>query len=45
VQTVYDLEIENEHEYFANDILVSNCIDALRYAHEKTGKGWTVARY
>jgi hypothetical protein len=23
--------IEDEHEYFANGILVHNCIDALRY--------------
>lgn len=29
---VYDLYIENQHEYFANGVLVSNCIDALRYA-------------
>jgi intein/homing endonuclease len=28
---VYDLMIEDEHEYFANGILVHNCIDALRY--------------
>ena len=30
-QRVYDLEIENEHEYFANGILVHNCLDAFRY--------------
>jgi hypothetical protein len=28
---VYDLMIEDEHEYFANGILVHNCIDAIRY--------------
>ena len=28
---VYNMEVEGEHEYFANDILVSNCIDAARY--------------
>lgn len=28
---VYDLEVENEHEYFANGVLVHNC-DAMRYA-------------
>lgn len=28
---VYNLTVEDEHEYFANNILVSNC-DALRYA-------------
>lgn len=29
---VFDLTVEGRHEYFANGILVSNCIDALRYA-------------
>ena len=28
---VYDLTVEGEHEYFANGILVHNCIDAARY--------------
>lgn len=28
---VYNMEVEGEHEYFANNILVSNCIDAARY--------------
>jgi intein/homing endonuclease len=28
---VYDLEVEGEHEYFANNILVHNCSDALEY--------------
>jgi hypothetical protein len=28
---VYDLMIEDCHEYFANGILVHNCIDASRY--------------
>ncbi|MGM5483258.1 MAG: hypothetical protein ACQESF_07385 [Nanobdellota archaeon] len=28
---VFDLMIEDQHEYFANDILVHNCIDAIRY--------------
>jgi phage terminase large subunit len=31
---VYDLTVEGEHEFFANGVLVSNCIDALRYAVE-----------
>ena len=31
VQKVYDLMIEDCHEYFANGILVHNCIDAARY--------------
>ena len=29
---VYDLSVEDNHEYFANGILVHNCIDAGRYA-------------
>jgi phage terminase large subunit len=29
---VYDLTIDTQHEFFANGILVHNCIDALRYA-------------
>lgn len=29
-ENVYDLEVEDEHEYFANGLLVHNC-DALRY--------------
>ena len=28
---VYDLTVEGEHEYFANGVLVHNCIDAARY--------------
>jgi phage terminase large subunit len=28
---VYDLTIEDEHEYFANGVLVHNCIDPIRY--------------
>jgi|694.fasta_scaffold130391_1 phage terminase large subunit len=28
---VYDLMIEDCHEYFANGILVHNCVDAMRY--------------
>jgi phage terminase large subunit len=31
-KTVYDLTVEGAHEYFANGILVHNCMDALRYA-------------
>ena len=30
--TVYDLSVEGQHEFFANGVLVHNCIDALRYA-------------
>ena len=30
-QQVYDIEVEEAHEFFANNLLVSNCIDASRY--------------
>ena len=30
-ELTYDLMIEDCHEYFANGLLVHNCIDALRY--------------
>ena len=30
-QEVYDLMVDNEHEYFANGVLVHNCLDAARY--------------
>lgn len=29
---VYDIMVEDCHEYFANGILVHNCLDAMRYA-------------
>lgn len=29
---VYDLTVEDAHEYYANGILVHNCMDAMRYA-------------
>jgi PBSX family phage terminase large subunit len=31
VQMVYDIEVEGAHEYFANGLLVHNCIDSTRY--------------
>jgi phage terminase large subunit len=31
-ERVFDISVEEHHEYFANGILVSNCMDALRYA-------------
>ena len=30
-QLVYDLTVEDDHEYFANGILVSNCMNAVEY--------------
>lgn len=32
IEEVYDIMVEDCHEYFANGILVHNCLDALRYA-------------
>jgi intein/homing endonuclease len=31
-QDVYDITVEEEHEFFANDILVHNCVDGMRCA-------------
>lgn len=33
-EDVYDLTVACEHVFYANGVLVSNCIDALRYALE-----------
>lgn len=30
-QNVYDIEVDGTHEYFANGVLVHNCMDASRY--------------
>ena len=41
---VYDLMVENHHEFFANNILVHNCLDSLAYMlqiAEKAGSGET----
>ena len=32
ITKVYDLTVEDAHSYFANGLLVHNCMDALRYA-------------
>jgi hypothetical protein len=32
MENVYDLTVEDSHEYFANGILVHNCLDAMRYS-------------
>lgn len=34
-EKVYDLMIDGNHEYFANGVLVHNCIDSARYAFMK----------
>lgn len=31
-ERVYDLTIEGQHEFFANGVLVHNCIDSIRYS-------------
>jgi intein/homing endonuclease len=31
-ENVFDIEVKDMHEYFANGVLVHNCIDASRYA-------------
>ena len=31
-EKVYDITVEDKHEYFVNGILVHNCMDAIRYA-------------
>jgi hypothetical protein len=35
-EIVYDIMVEDCHEYFANGILVHNCIDSLRYHEMET---------
>lgn len=42
---VYDLTVEDSHEFFAENILVSNCVDSLRYAHWTQIKGDAYAEY
>ena len=42
-QHVYNIMVEDQHEYFANGVLVANCIDSLRYAWDdkiKSGYDW-----
>ena len=34
-EVVYDLMVDECHEYFANGVLVHNCIDPIRYAFNK----------
>jgi intein/homing endonuclease len=38
-EQVYDLTIENNHEYFANGVLVHNCSDATRYIFSRLAQG------
>ena len=38
VEETYDLMVDECHEYYANGILVHNCIDAIRYALEMEDK-------
>ena len=42
---VYDLTVENNHEYFANGVLVHNCMDASRYACARLLQGSDLLAY
>jgi hypothetical protein len=47
VEAVHDLTVEGEHEFFANGVLVHNCVDALRYgifSHFYRGKRKPIGR-
>lgn len=50
-ERVYDLEVDGVHEYFANGILVHNCLDGFRYICRHiikpvgSGKGIKKIRY
>ncbi|NDB84971.1 MAG: hypothetical protein EB127_20055 [Alphaproteobacteria bacterium] len=35
LEEVYDLTVEDVHEYFANGVLVHNCMDSIRYGFDK----------
>ena len=37
IATVYNLTVDQDHEYYANGILVSNCYDSLRYGLKRIG--------
>lgn len=36
---VYDLTVDEQHEYFANGLLVHNCMDATRYCFTRLAEG------
>jgi phage terminase large subunit len=40
-ENVYDLTVEESHEYFANGILVHNCMDCVRYLFDESQKAKT----
>lgn len=39
-EQVYDLTVEGSHEYFANGVLVHNCMDLARYVQFMKGMLW-----
>lgn len=43
-ENVYDLTVEDDHCYFANGVLVHNCIDAVRYHEMSTLKQPTLTQ-
>jgi len=40
MEEVYDLTVEDCHEYFANGVLVHNCMDAVRYSESAIGQSF-----
>lgn len=44
-QTVYDLTVKNAHEFFAQGVLVHNCMDARRYFAHMTKTQLGTKRY
>ncbi len=41
---VYELTVNDAHVFYANGVLVSNCIDSLRYALEGLRRSSTLAK-
>lgn len=37
-RNVYDLLVESDHEYYANGLLVHNCMDAIIYLFHQAFK-------
>jgi phage terminase large subunit len=42
---VYDLTVEGQHEYFANGVLVHNCMDSARYCFTRLAEGSDVSAW
>jgi len=37
IKQVYDITVEDEHEFYVNGVLVHNCINALQYGVASLG--------